>query len=247
MPTHAPSRRALGAVALTTGLLVLSAGAASAHVSVHADSSAPGSWTQLTFRVPTESTTAATTKLVITLPQDTPLAHVSTKPVDGWTVAVQEAPLPTPVQLPGGATLTKAAHTVTWQGDAAHSIKPGEYQEFSISAGPLPGTGTLLFPADQYYSDGSVVHWNQPAAAGTHPEHPAPSLTITAATATDASHTSADVTHASAAGASTTDPTGDTTARWLSGAALVVAAGALGVGVLGLRRRRDVTGSSVAS
>lgn len=230
------SRRALGAAALTAGLLVASAGAAAAHVTVRADSAAPGSWTQLTFRVPTESATASTTKVVITLPQDAPLAHVSTKPVNGWTATIKEDSLPQPVEIPGGATLTKAIHTITWQADRADAIKPGEYQEFSISAGPLPEKGTLLFPADQYYSDGSVVRWDQPPSKGAEPEHPAPSITVAAAAppAVDGASRATDPT----AG----DASSDTTARWLSGAALVLAAAALGVGLTSRRQRRTTTG-----
>lgn len=173
-----PFRRAVGAAALAAGLLFATGGAALAHVTVRSDTSAPDGWAQLTFRVPTESATASTTRLMITLPQDTPLAHVSTRPLTGWDVTVKEDLLPTPVQLEGGATLTKAAHVVTWQAEPGHAIKPGE---FSISVGPLPANGTLLLPATRGYSDGSVVNWDEPAIDGKEPEHPAPSIAIAAA------------------------------------------------------------------
>src|SRR6476620_4096054 len=74
-----------------------------------------------------------------------------------------------------GAKTTKAAATVTWTADAAHQLGQHEYQTFSISVGRLPDAGTTVaLPAAQTYSDGTVVNWNEPEAAGqAEPEHPA--------------------------------------------------------------------------
>jgi len=49
---------------------------------------------QLTFRVPDESDTANTIKLVVSLPQDRPFTDASTQPMTGWTASVTRAPLP---------------------------------------------------------------------------------------------------------------------------------------------------------
>ena len=46
-----------------------------------------------------------------------------------------EAPLPEPVESEG-TKITKAISTVTWTASEAAAVKPGEYQDFSISAGP---------------------------------------------------------------------------------------------------------------
>ena len=81
-----------------------------------------------------------------------------------------------------GTTITKAVRTVTWTAGKGTRIGPGEYQEFSISAGPLPAAGPILFPTEQVYSDGTVVAWDEPTpASGPEPEHPAPAFEITAA------------------------------------------------------------------
>ena len=172
-----------GAVATTTLLAVgIGLAPASAHVRVKPDATASGGYAGLTFRVPNESDTASTTRIVLTLPQDRPLANVSIRPVPGWTATVVQADLPTPVTS-NGATLTKAPRTVTWTASSpAAAVAPGQYQEFAISAGPLPTPGQLLLPVAQTYSDGTVVNWNQPQESGKQePEHPAPQFVVTAA------------------------------------------------------------------
>ena len=82
--------------ALTLALAATAAPAlpAAAHVRVIPEATASGGYAALTFRVPNESDTAATTKLVVTLPQDRPLATVSVRPVPGWTAKDTTAKLP---------------------------------------------------------------------------------------------------------------------------------------------------------
>jgi uncharacterized protein YcnI len=58
--------------------------AASAHVSVSSPDASPGGFGKLVFRVPTESATASTVKVTVTLPADTPFAEVSAKSLSGW-------------------------------------------------------------------------------------------------------------------------------------------------------------------
>ncbi len=210
-------------MALLVGLgLAISGTAAQAHVHVHADNTTTGSFSALTFRVPNESDTASTTKIAVRLPQDTPLLYVSSKPVPGWRATTTEAPLPKPVES-FGTTITKAVRTVTWTADPGSEIGPGEYQEFSISAGPLPAAGTfLLLPTTQTYSDGKVVAWDQPTPdSGEEPEHPAPAFEVLAEEA------------------SPTEPAVpvDSLARGLAGGALAVGLVAVVLAGLGLRRR----------
>jgi uncharacterized protein YcnI len=162
----------------TAGLALLPAATASAHVRVTPDNPTSGGFSALTFRVPNESATAGTVKLTVTLPQDTPFLYVSTKPVPGWTAAATKAKLAKPVES-YGTTLTEAVSEVTWTADKGVAIGPGEYQEFSLSVGPLPEPGTVLLPTAQTYSDGTVVAWDQPTpASGEEPEHPAPAIEI---------------------------------------------------------------------
>ena len=238
--TDRPAPRRGVALALSTAaataagaLLLLPTTPASAHVRVHPDSTAPGSFSALTFRVPNESATAGTVAVSVQLPQDTPFLSVSTRPVAGWRVATKEAPLPEPVESEG-TTLTRAVRTVTWTAERGTRIEPGEYQEFSMSVGPLPAAGTVLLPATQTYSDGTVVAWDQPTpAGGTEPEHPAPELVV-AATGTGAPTTPTGTSDAATDGPSIPS---DGLARGLGGAGLALGAAALVVAVVALRRR----------
>ncbi|MEX5237415.1 YcnI family protein [Kocuria arenosa] len=171
------------AAAVAAGLMATGLSPAAAHVSATATSTAAGGYTQITFSVPNESDTASTTKLELTLPEDTPFASVRTQPVEGWNAEITEEELATPATVGEGA-ITEAASTITWTADAEHAIAPGEFQTFTISVGPLPGEEgkQIVLPVSQTYTDGRTVAWDQPATeGGEEPEHPAPSLTVTAA------------------------------------------------------------------
>lgn len=171
---------AASVAAASTALLLLAAPlAASAHVHVDPDQATPGSYTNLTFKVPTESATAGTVKLVVDLPTKTPFTSVSYLPLAGWTTTVDTEKLAKPVKTDDG-TITEAPVRVTWTADSGVQIAPGQFQEFTVSAGAVPKTGSVLLPTHQFYSDGTVVDWDQPTpASGDEPEHPAPTLYIT--------------------------------------------------------------------
>ncbi len=262
-PQHHPSARpvcrtatATVAATLLAADLLLGVAPASAHVHLVPDTTAPGSEEALlTFRVPNEDPTAVTTKVALTLPTTNPFPAVSVEPLAGWDATVTEAPLPRPVVADGGATLTRAPHTVTWTAQKGHGIAANELQLFVIAVGPLPKSGTVVIPATQTYSDGTVVTWNQPTpAGGAEPEHPAPSFTIgpavanaepagssagptvtaSAAPSVTAGAPPPPAVRVAAAAASATDGT----ARWLGGAGLLVGVVGILIGALGLTAAR---------
>ncbi|NAZ88509.1 YcnI family copper-binding membrane protein [Kineococcus indalonis] len=222
-----PARAALGAAG-AAALLLAAAPAASAHVRAVPDSTAAGSWSVVTLRVPNESDTAATTALSVTLPADTPFTSVSVEPVPGWTAVVREEALPEPVQV-SGATVTRAPRTVTWTADpGTPGVGVGQFQRFALSVGPLPAEGTrVLLPAVQTYADGEVADWSQVADPGAEePESPAPGFTTTAA---------ADDAHAAHGAAATGAGTGAGTGQGAAAGAAGTTGAAL---VLALLRRR---------
>ncbi|MFE1594547.1 YcnI family protein [Nocardia sp. NPDC058705] len=204
--------RSTGATALAAGLVIAACGSAAAHVSVEAPGAAQGKYTVATFKVPTESDTASTTALRVSVPN---LKSVRTEPMPGWTSAVE--------RNDKGESVA-----VVWTAAPGNpGVGPGQFQRFVLSIGPLPTQDTVNFPAQQTYSDGKVVAWDQPSTGGAEPEHPAPSLTLTATGGADGGD------HHVASGESAEDGT-DNVARWMGGIGLALGlfAAALGLGLV---------------
>ncbi len=172
-------RRALRAgtvAAVAAAVALVGAAPALAHVTAQPGTAEQGSYSVVSLRVPTESDTAGTVKLQVTLPTDHPISSVRTTPRAGWTATLTRTPLNPPVEV-NGRTVTEAISAVTWTADPGVRIGPGEFADFPLSLGPLPtGIDQLVLPAVQTYDDGEVVAWDQqPAADGSEPERPAPS------------------------------------------------------------------------
>ncbi|WP_369228323.1 YcnI family protein [Streptomyces sp. R39] len=222
--TRRALRRTATVTALTAASVLAAAGAAAAHVTVHPESYAKGATDGvLTFRVPNEEDTAATTKVQVYLPTDHPVLGVLVTPHDGWTAKVTTTKLKTPVKTDDG-TITEAVSEVTWTGG---KIGAGQYEDFDVAFGQLPeDTGRLTFKTLQTYSDGKVVRWiEQAQSGGDEPENPAPTLKLTAAG--DAAAASSAPAAKTGAEATAAADSSDSTARGLGVAGLIV--GALGL------------------
>jgi uncharacterized protein len=156
--------------------ILLAAVPAGAHVTVKPDVAKKGSFSVFSFSVPNESETASTVKLEVTFPTDHPIPFVSVQPVPGWTWSAEETTLPKPVKTDDG-TISNAVSKLTWSGGA---IAPGEFQLFTVSAGPLPtNTKSLTFKVVQTSSDGTVSRWIEDTPkGGPEPEFPAPVLKL---------------------------------------------------------------------
>src|SRR5262249_9066381 len=126
-----------------------------------------------------EKDNANTTKLEVVLPEGQPIASVSVRPLNGWTANPEKTKLATPLKTDDGE-VTEAITKITWTADAASAIKPGQFQEFDVSLGPLPKVNQLVFKALQTYSDGEIVRWIEEPSGGAEPEHPAPVLKLAA-------------------------------------------------------------------
>ena len=214
----------LGAVVV---LVVFPALPAQAHVRATSNDAAPGGYGLITFRVPTESDTASTTGLVIELPADAPITSVSVQPVPGWSAKLERRQLTTPIQTNHGE-VDNVVSQITWTADSEQDgIAPGQFQQFSISAGPLPETDRLVFPTDQLYSDGSTVSWDEISDdPSVEPDHPAPALDLTGSATTPTA--AADTTVAEQSGPS-----------WTGITALVVAGLALIAALIAVLRTRQ--------
>jgi uncharacterized protein YcnI len=176
-------KRSALVAAVVGGLTLALAAPASAHVTVNPNTATPGGYTKVTFRVPNETDNTNTTKLEVNLPADQPIASVSVKPVPGWTAVAEKSKLATPIKS-HDSEITEAVTKITWTADPNAVIKPGQFQEFDVSLGPLPDSGQMIFKALQTYSDGNIVRWiDEPTTDGTEPDHPAPVLKLAAAAA----------------------------------------------------------------
>jgi uncharacterized protein YcnI len=224
-----------GVAAAAIGLTALPA---LAHVTVSSPGATQGGFGVLTFRMPNETDDANATELKVQLPPDQPLASVSVKPQPGWTYTVTRAKLPQPITDDDGNQVTDYPSVVDWKATAG-GIKPGEYNEFQLSVGPLPKADSMTFKALQTYSNGETVPWIEVPAAGSsdEPEHPAPTLKLAPAGATAAAPATTDTAAPAATtddGASSSSVTG---AYVVGGIGLVAGLVALGVAVSGRRRR----------
>lgn len=232
---------ALGTLGAMSGLFLLAA-PASAHVTVSSTSAVQGGYATVTFKVPNEEADASTTKLVVQLPTDTPFASASTQPIPGWTSKQTTTKLAKPIKTDDGE-VSEGVSEITWTADTSAAIKPGEFQAFNVSLGPLPKKSSITFKALQTYSNGEVVRWIQTPAPGSseEPEHPAPTLELAAASGDDDSAAQPSVSASPAADASSEtddDSSSNTVPVVLSIIAVVLAAGALGLGVVNRARRQ---------
>lgn len=146
-------RRLIAAVTLASALLMGAAAPAWAHVEIEPAEAIAGATETLTFSVAFEG--AATTGLVVQLPEGATVAEVP--PKDGWT-----------------SSLDEVERTVSWSGGSV-----GTDDTFAVVV-QLPATpGVVLFPAIQLTTDGEVAWISEEEGEG-HDTNPAPRLTLVA-------------------------------------------------------------------
>ncbi len=146
------------ALALAAATLAALAGAASA--SAHAHVSPPVALAKsgqlFSLDVPTEKEGAATTKVVLTLPQGFSIDSFVDSP--GWKRQVQST----------GSGESSVIQRVTWTGG---HVPTDEIAHFSF-LGSADSDKTYTFGVEQTYSDGSIVNWNGPESS----DNPAPTV-----------------------------------------------------------------------
>lgn len=225
-------RTAIVGAASAAGVLLFAAPAL-AHITVSPDSAPAGSTTELTFHVPNEEANADTVKIDVQIPTTHPIAQLLVRPVPGWTATVKTIKLPKPVTTDDG-TFDSAVSEVSWSGG---QIPPGQFQDFAISCDSLPGApGQLAFKTIQTYSNGDVVRWIDLSQAGQpEPEHPAPTVTLTAVTKGSTGPAPTTAAHATAASSAA-----DGLARVLGIAGLLIGLLACLLTLMVIRRDRRV-------
>jgi uncharacterized protein YcnI len=222
----------------------LGATAASAHVTVAPETATQGAYAALVFRVPGERDDANTVKVDVQLPADLPLASVRVKPHPGWSYEIKKTKPSTPVEA-DGAKVTETVSEIIWTAeDQKAGIRPDEYDEFAVSAGPLPKADSMVFKTLQYYGNGEVVRWIQePQANAPEPERPAPVLKLLPRSETGAGLPAGEPTRASSGFGDSA--TGTRAAHWAMGlslAALLIALACAAMVIRGSFSRRAGSG-----
>ncbi|MFB8228891.1 YcnI family protein [Cellulosimicrobium sp. NPDC055967] len=237
--------RAVGAAALTTGIVVVGAGAAAAHVTVTPDTTDAGAYALLTFGVPHGCGASPTTKVSIQVPEQVVTVTPTVNP--GWDVEKVMATLDEPVDDGHGGQYTERVAEVVY---TAKTPLPDGYRDALVLSLKLPDAAgdTLVFPTVQECAEGETA-WVQVAAEGEDGhdlEAPAPLVELTAAEGdghdapaeTVADGSADDAADAEASGDSASAGASDGPAPALTWTALVLAAAGLVLGALGFVRSR---------
>jgi hypothetical protein len=154
-----------------------------------------------------------------------PLAEVA--PVGKWKAKVTMRQVDPPVTV-DGEEVDQAVASIVWTGG---EVAPKQFEQFLVTAGPLPADGgRLVLAAGQGYEDGSVDRWTEPARPGWPG---APTIAVVPDPAAAAGAQPADPAAAlptgagQAATAATTEPAGGGTGPlpWILLAAGVLVAG----------------------
>jgi uncharacterized protein YcnI len=177
--------RALTAI-LTTALfsvvcMLTLAPAASARVTIVPGSVKGGETQSFAVRLSNERTGVSTTRLELTFPADVQIPRVKVAKIKGWTATVATRRLDPPVTV-AGEEFDEVVDSIVLEGG---EVAPKQFEQFIVTAGPLPQTGRLVFAATQGYSDGSEDRWTDPTASGK--EAAAPTITLTAGGTSSAS------------------------------------------------------------
>jgi uncharacterized protein YcnI len=241
-------RLATGGV-LTLGVaaaIVLgTAASASAHVGAEATSTAANSYTTVTFSVPHGCDGSPTTKLQFHVPES--VIEVTPTVNPNWTITKDTEPYTAPSAAADESE--SAAERVTSVTYTAKTPLPADERDtFALSFALPDGKAgdTVSMPVSQTCEAGST-EWDQATEAGeAEPEHPAPTITLTAADTAEDEHAhgttestesgeSAATTASSASSTAPADP--DLVGRFLGLGGLLLGAVALVVSVAASRRR----------
>ncbi len=166
------------ALPAAAAVVFLTAGVASAHVTISPGESTAGSFTVLTASVPHGCDGSATTKVAIQMPDQLLAVTPTRNPL--WDVEKVMEQLDEPVTDTHGNEVTERVGQVVY---TAKDPLPDGYRdafELSLQIPDVAGE-TLVFPVIQTCEKGETA-WVEVAEEGAEePEHPAPAVVVTAA------------------------------------------------------------------
>ena len=165
-------------VAFAAALLLATAAAASAHITLEQGEAPAGDAYKAVLRVGHGCEGAATTAVRVQIPDGVIEAKPMPKP--GWTLETTRGAYAEPVEL-WGETLTEGVREIRWSGS---ELPDDWYDEFAFRARLTDGLAgqTIYFPVVQECGD-AVTRWIEIPAEGEDAEsleEPAPALSVTA-------------------------------------------------------------------
>jgi uncharacterized protein YcnI len=222
-------------LATTAGLaaagVLLLAGPASAHIEPTIESAPAGSYATFSLQVPHGCGEGGTNKIEVKIPDG--ITSVTPEAVPGWTVTRTSEALNPPVDDGEGGKITERTDTITWAGGPlAHD----QLLLFGLSV-KMPDTPgeSISFPVIQSCDNGQETDWIEiPKEGEDEPEHPAPTIELTAATGDH--HGSDDE---AAADTKDTDDDSDSSSNALGILGIALGAVGIGLGTQALRKTRQ--------
>lgn len=161
-------------------LLLASATAARAHITLEQPDAPAGKPYKAVLRVGHGCDGAATRALVVTLPAG--LRGTKPAPKPGWTLEVKRAPLAQPYES-HGKPVTDEAVEIRWTARTpADELPDAWYDEFVLRATLPAEPGPLWFAVRQVCTQGEWLWAEIPTAANPKPRAPAVRLNVMSAT-----------------------------------------------------------------
>lgn len=173
------------------GIVALSAGAASAHVTVTPSTTGAGSYAVLTFSVAHGCEGSPTTSMAIQMPESIPSVSPTINP--NWTVEKVVEQLDEPIADAHGNEITERVAQVVYTARTPLEDGYRDTVELQVQLPDAAGE-TLAFPVVQICETGQN-NWTEIATEGQDAEElesPAPVLTVTEATGDGHGHSDAD-------------------------------------------------------
>jgi uncharacterized protein YcnI len=195
---------------------------ASAHVEVDSTTTAAGGYADLTFSVPHGCDGSPTTAIAITIPDDVISVTPTINP--GWNASKVTS-----------ATAADQTGQVVY---TAQTPMPDGYRTTFTLSVPLPAGAegdAVEFPVLQTCETGSTVWDEKVVEGGEEPEHPAPTIFLTAASADGHDHGAAEPAAAEATATATAAE--DVVSRVFGIGGLLVGAVGVVLATVAIRRR----------